>query len=170
MSEEKKRIIFCRIGWQKNYDGNIDDTAQDSGTFTENNIGFEFYNGKSYDGVFYGYAKTQGRIHFEKIERGYSTHKETMENVIVVFFSNKTVVGWYENATLYRDRQNAPDLVMKEREFKNINKFIAKTNIAKFLPEHERTFEIAGAGQNDIFYGTEILKNKVMEYIRENSK
>ena len=164
------RIIFCRIGWQKNYDGNIDDKAQCSGTFTKNNTGFEFYNGKSYDGVFYGYAKTQGKIHFEKIEKGYSKYLETMEKVLVVFFSEKKVVGWYENATLYRDRQIVPVSVLQEREFKDIKIFIAKTKIAKFISENERNFEIIGAGQNDIFYGNEMLKIKVMEYIKKISK
>lgn len=165
------RIIFCRIGWAKNYDGNPDDKPQGSGKHNdEGNIGFEFYNGKSYDGVFYGYAKTQGKIHFEKIEQGYSKHLETMENVLVVFFSRKTVVGWYENATLYRERQTVPDSILHKRDFKNIKIFIAKTNIAKIIPENERKFEITGAGQNDIFYGNEMLKNNVMEYIKKISK
>ncbi len=169
------RILFCRIGWAKYYDGDINDIPQKGGEFTENNIGFEFYNAKSYSGTYYGYAKTQGRIHFEKIEAHYSQFAKTMENVLVVWFAKNPlggqfVVGWYKNATVFRNWQSIDNSILKERNEKSIKKYIAKSNSVKFLAESERTFEITGAGQNNIFYGNELLKANFLNYINEISE
>ena len=174
MSEKKTRIIFCRIGWAKYYDGRKNDIPVNGGAFNNENTGFEIYNFKEYSGMYYGYVRTQGRIHFEKIEKNYSDYAETMADVLVVWFAKNPsggqfIVGWYENAILYKTRQGIPNSILEERDSEK-KIFLAKTAKAILIPENKRTFKITGPGTNCIWYGNDVWKNKVLEYINNYSR
>ena len=168
------KIIFCRIGWAAYYDGQPNDAPQNGEGIDKD---FESYNFKEHSGTYYGYVRTRGKIHFEKIEKGYSKDEDTMENVLVIWFAKhpsggQFVIGWYENATLYRTRQPVPLSVLKERDSER-KIFLAKSTKAILIPESERNFQIprgrSCSGQYDIWYGNDEWKDKVLNYIKNYS-
>lgn len=168
------RIIFCRIGWAKYYDGRPNDIVHKSSGIDKD---FELYNFKDNSGLYYGYVRTRGKIHFEKIEKGYPKQKDIIENVLIVWFAKSPkggqfVVGWYENATLFRNRQSFPLSLVKERDSER-KIFLAKTAKAVLIPENKRNFQIprgkSCSGQYDIWYGNDEWKNKVFNYIKNYS-
>lgn len=178
------KILFCNIGWMKEYNGQTDiDKLINGGKYVkENNYGAEEFNFQNINGYYYGYVSHMHQMRIERLE-GINKSEDVAENVLVVWVakdnreSNK-IIGWYKNATIYRDFQTFsrmdPDL-NRDRVF-----YRMKANVfdSTLLPVSKRTFKIPrasvakdgiGMGQSNIWYADEEkckpFVEKVFNYI-----
>lgn len=157
-----KPIIFLRIAWMIDYQGVTDlDKPNGAGSYVkENKDGGEVANFFPVNGKYYGYARIRNGNDL-RIERlGAKKSNEFIDNVTVVFFSTNPffggqyVVGWYDDAVLYRSIQTL------KNGRKGHHDYLAVTDKRKgtLLPVAFRKFEIPidGPGQTNAWY--------VMEY------
>lgn len=171
-------MIFFNIAWMKNYNGETDvDKPKDGGTWDTKH---EVCNFTNVDGRCHGfvYQTNMGPIDIERI--GADPFAEIIEKVTVVWTAKHenfgtVVVGWYENAILYREIRNITNSSLHVEN--NVGQFYAECAIddAVVLPERKRTFPIprgkGGMGQHLIWYAdTEVgaqTKQNLARYIRE---
>jgi 5-methylcytosine-specific restriction enzyme A len=103
-------LIFCNIGWMKNYNGISGDSIERGGKYNQHSIGHEVCNFTNNNGNVYGYVQPVGEtIKIEKI--GASKKDDKIEGVTVVWTAGPksggtVVVGWYKDATVYRSLQS----------------------------------------------------------------
>lgn len=150
-----KKILFCNIAWMKYYKGvNEDDIPINGGEWVKKNkYAHEAYNFRSikFEGedIEYclGFVETKStngkdgnQLHIEKIVNVRELENtESIEDVIVVWCAKSdcvdytSVVGWYNNATVYRSYQVAHD--EEEEQYYNI---IAKVENCVLLPSNVR--------------------------------
>jgi len=159
-----KPMIVCRTTYMKFYDGiTEDDKPVNGGSYVStNNDAFEKNNFHCHeDGFCYGFVETKyvggntannqfaKSIHIENIDSRYA-NKDSISGVRVVFaarspIKNKmVVVGWYDNATIYRDRVIDGNLmyVMK-----------CSCNDAHLIEEENRNFDVPAATHDPIGIG-----------------
>lgn len=177
-------VLFCNIAWMKNYEGVNDiDKPKNGGSYvSENEFGNECYNFQDYNGKCYGFVMLYGDMNLEVHFKGVKRNQDILKDVLVVWVAtndiNETrIVGWYKNATVYRQQQY-------QQAFTNENfdlsyNFVAEAKNCYLLPESERTFPIqraaqtgrgTGLGRSNIWYAESsfaqtILIPKVLEYI-----
>lgn len=162
------KILFCRIGWCTSYNGDPDDRPIGGGSYNDSDIGHEIHNYKSFRGRYYGYVRVRNSININKFEPD-ATDKTN--NVLVVWCSTKpsskglVVVGWYNNATVYRYEQVVPADAMSNRFSDEHDAYIISSDDAFLLPANERLFPIDGFGSSMIYYGNDELNQKVEDYI-----
>ena len=111
---QNQRILFARVGWMRFYNGPIpgDDRPIGGGSYNKTNIGFEVFNFRETNDKLYGYFQPQMRSHkvaLERIDRSIGV-ADTLDNVLVIFVARRpvggqVVVGWYRDATVYRDEE-----------------------------------------------------------------
>lgn len=181
-------LVVCRVTYMKLYNGiTADDAPVNGGSFVaENNDAFEKYNFRCYDdGNCYGFIET-------KYHSGHTGENEyanaiTIESinpmskgqpsvngvrVVLTAFSptlkKNVVVGWYDNATVYRNRVVEGDLIY-------MTKCLHKD--AHLIPDVDRSFEIPrgqgndfGIGQSNFWYlqtknNTYEFEQQLTEYI-----
>jgi hypothetical protein len=157
------KIIFLRTAWMIDYKGvSKYDLPYGAGSYVkQNNDGGEVCNFLSVDGKCYGFARIKNGNDLRIQRLGASKNDDKVENVTVVFFATdpylggQKVVGWYNNATLYRTVQKLPNNKRKGHKY-----YISKTNKdnGTLLETKYRNFEIPadGPGQTNAWY--------VMEY------
>ena len=178
------KIVFCLIGWMKHYRGNDDDLISGNESYLkENKTGGEIYNFRNYNGKCYGYFMYYGnQVHIERIHDA-EKNTDTVENVLVVWVAGGKIVGWYENATVYRYCQPSPFHFEDEYEDEYAYNVSADAHNCFLLPEEKRTFIIPTAKKNgkgrgtgssriwyaddDIAYTENILIPSVLNYIEE---
>lgn len=180
-------ILYCRIGYMKYYKGQQIgvDEIRDGGSYNEKNIGHEVYNFENYDGKYYGYVQPDGPNNDDKSSNnlgiynlGASKKDEYIDGVTVVWralkSTNKTViVGWYENARVYKSMQKVPEDVLDKRENKSKCEFNIYAEKAIIVPQEKRDFIINGRGHN-VWYNSDneelpngkYLNDEVLEYIK----
>ncbi len=177
------RILFCNIAWMESYDHIHDptDKPRHGGSYVaETGSAFESWNFHRYDdGIYYGFVETKytgetaveenaKQLHIEKIISG---AKDAVDGVTVIFCAHSdknggtVIVGWYENATVLRNRKKCYD----DSHAYNIT---AKKAI--LLPEILRTKTVprarkggVGFGQSNVWYAQDaddIVQN-VLTYI-----
>ena len=177
-----KKILFCNLAYLTHYNTKYETTdPKNGGSYvSEYNDAFEKYNFEECeDGLYRGYVENNDRtLRIERIDP--SAKKEKfVSNVLVVFCAkkdeNKTVIiGWYDNATVYRDRDE--DKLQYNNRRYNLCANIADSYL---LPEEERVFEIPrannnkdniGFGQSNVWYAeskkSQKLVEKVIDYIK----
>lgn len=148
------RIIFCNIAYLRYYDGRIAGElkpASGGRWVQENEDAHEKWNFLNMDGYCYGFVQgISDNIHIERIDKALNK-QEHGENVTVVWCAkcpdeNKTViVGWYENATVYRYDQYLPITALTGID--RCYQFVTKAEDAYLIPEDKRTLEINRASQ-----------------------
>lgn len=169
---EGRKILYCRIGWMNSYNGLINgDTIKNGGSYNRDNVGHEIYNFSSYDGKYYGYVQpvNWSSINIDRI----SGEKENdfIDDVLVVWVATRdnygqVVVGWYNNARVYRHYQTIPDEVLEKRGLKtHVDYRIYSEEATLILPIEKRNLIIYGMGQSNIWYGNEEMNSKVFEFI-----
>lgn len=118
------RVLFCKVASMKYYKGTCDeDTPMNGGSYvTENGTGLEEYNfypflAKDKKMYCFGFVETTSRLGIQKnlcIERidgcEQDGKNDVVENILVIWCAttdrNETsVVGWYNNANVYRKYQ-----------------------------------------------------------------
>lgn len=185
------RVIFCKIGWMKYYKGVTEkDPIFNGGSFVkENGNGGEAYNFQSVpneDGneYCYGFFETKfkngykssdrisNQLHIERIDSA-AKNSDELDDVLVIWCATKErnehkVVGWYKNATVYRNYQ---ELEFDNGYIQDYN-IIAAKNDCVLLPYDKQNSNIwdipsskkqgYGFGQSLVWYAEE---EKAVEYV-----
>lgn len=178
-----KEIIFLNIGWMENYQGNDGvDKIEGGGSYVqENKFGHEVYNFLPHDGFVYGFVQTprSSTFHIERL--GADIKDNSIDDVLAVWVANRpkvgsVIVGWYKNATLFREYQYSDNLNRNFKDEKVGYNVKAKIEDATLLPKDERVFHIkrgkGGMGQSNVWYASqesnEDFKKEVLEYVYNN--
>jgi 5-methylcytosine-specific restriction protein A len=178
MSTTEQKIIVFRIGWMKHYQGMKGDTIQSTAQFVvSEKYGYEMYNFLPHNGNMYGFVQSSGVGDFTqrtiRIERlGAARNAASVDNVLIAWVAPQMsggvfLVGWYSDATVYRQYQEAPS--GSDRTFKNIEiGYYAKAKECNsiLLPEEKRTLpvpqsgnQMGGLGQSLVWYADSGKKN-----------
>jgi len=155
------KILFCNIGWMKKYNGIKGDSIERGGSYNENEIGHEVCNFSPVREKVYGYVQPTGQIKIEKL--GAKKEDEFVSGVTVVWTAGPeaggtAVVGWYKNATVYREYQEFQTRTKLQKENGlNHYRIIASKSDATLLPAEERSLLIpravkGGIGQSNVWY------------------
>jgi hypothetical protein len=176
-SKNPEPVLFARTGWMKYYNGPMtgDERPRGGGKYNKTGMGHEVFNFHSIGGRLFGYFQPQmqaSKIKLERIVPG--TRGDVLNGVLVIFVAthpeqrSQRIVGWYRNATVYRNYQPSPP---KERN--GFNYFlVAQARDAVLLPTDLRTQVVPGGkggiGQANICYLYEpIGKPKVAKWTSE---
>ncbi|MGD9678328.1 MAG: tetratricopeptide repeat protein [Vulcanibacillus sp.] len=176
-------IIFCNIAWMKNYLGITDNDKPINGGqwVKETGSAGERFNFRDYNGKCYGYVMGRGDLALEKHYENCNSHTSFINNVLVIWVATNEsketrIVGWYKNATVFRNVQYKKDSSGEDDFSYSIE---ADAKDCYLLPENKRTFPIprasqsgsgTGIGQSNVWYAeSEFAQNvlipKVFEYI-----
>lgn len=143
------KVLFARVGYMKFYQGPKPDDEKPigGGSYNTEKVGHEAYNFLQIDGNLYGYFQPHMQepyeITLERIEQGYTSDK--LDNVLVIWFATnpiekgQVVVGWYNNATVFRSVQTPKSLSVRENYNYNIR---ASMNDAVLLPISKRKYTV----------------------------
>ena len=168
------KILFCNIAYMNQYVGNIEqDIPKGGGAWVaQHKDAHEKWNFLNVNGNCYGFVMNQNdQFHIERLE-GTSKQETQAEDVTVVWCARKdadqtVIVGWYENATVYRFYQESivTPFGLDRHYFVK-----AKADDCYLLPEDYRTYPIGraaidgagrGFGQSNFWYADS-------EYAKEN--
>ncbi len=166
------KLFYCRVGWMNAYRGNADEKPQNGGAYNKDNIGHEVHNYLGVDGKYYGFveAGVNNSIHVDRLGAG--KKDEYTEGILVVWVAShpnkkgQYIVGWYENATVYKDLQNVPDNIMESRTLKTHSFYNIYSEKVTLLDVSERTYLLEGMGHSNIWYGNEETDLRVYDYIK----
>lgn len=143
------------------YNGIKGDSIERGGSHNETEVGHEVCNFAAVGGNVYGYVRPTGKIKIEKLGAG--KEDESVSGVTVIWTASPesggtAVVGWYKNATVYREYQTLPKRtgLQKNNKLKSYH-IVASENDATLLPPDERTLLIprgvkGGIGQSNVWY------------------
>lgn len=158
----KKKIVFCEIAWMKNYKGvTEDDKPMNGGKYiAENGEGGEVYNFSPINHTCYGYVMHYGNeLHIERYDKILESFDEVRGMTVVWVASdgkNSKIVGWYENAAMYRFWQEVWGI-----GFSQDYNFTANEKDCYLIDADQRTFVIPratiagkgrGMGQSQVWY------------------
>jgi 5-methylcytosine-specific restriction enzyme A len=185
MNNFDKALIIFRIGWMKHYQGMKGDTIRSGANFVAiNKFGYEMYNFLPYDGYVYGFVQPTGTGDFTqrtiRIERlGAHRSSDSVNNVLVAWVAPHIsggvyLVGWYRNATVYRNYQEMPNGSGRNFQHIKVGYFArARESDSVLLPEDGRTLpvpkasgEFGGLGQSLVWYADTRKRNDV--FFRQN--
>lgn len=175
-------MVFFRIGWMHQYRGQTrSDQIKRGGAWVDTHgYGHEIMNFQPFEGRVYGYGQpTGGRIN---IDRMGANDGKRIENAVVVWISTppeggNVVVGWYQNAVVYRDQQAPPPGSNRQHENEPLGYYVTtKSEHAVLLPVDERLFPVpyrrrGGMGQSNIWYADDTsqhgqYRSAILEYMR----
>ena len=172
-----KKILFFNTAWMDHYQGIINDKMLGGGKHIEKyGWGGEMFNFKPSRKRMFGYGQVGGRINLNRL--GAKSSDESIDNVTIVWTAKEPIsggnyiVGWYKNATVYRNEQIAKKYSNRKWDKYEMGYFVtAKEESSNLLSRDERTVQIPrgkeGMGQRNIWYGDnnpEFVKN-VFKYI-----
>lgn len=164
-------IIFLRIAWMENYQGVTKiDIPKGAGSYVEENEdGGEVFNFVKNKGYYYGYARIQKGRNIDLTNLGAPTGATELKGATVVFFAtdpvyrSQYIVGWYENATLYNNLHETPE---KNRGDWGYYLTKCKTSDGTLLKVEERTEEVEGPGQTNLWYPENYLSANKLNRLR----
>ncbi len=138
-------FIFCNINEMDNYQGiTIDDQPKHEGNLVKDTSDvFEQDNFLDFNGRCYGYVRTGGEIHLDQHFKGVSEGTKSMSGITVVFCAaineeELTIVGWYENATVFKEMVTLP---LYDDEYLYFN-FMADAKDCHLISKEDRDFII----------------------------
>lgn len=178
---EKMKTILCRIGWMKKYDGS-EELYRGRMKWDEDDCGeaWNFFPGD--DSIIRGFimltakdaeGHLTGTININKL--GASVKDKYIQGVTIIFYAPRPpddtnfVVGWYENAKVYRNWQHGGE----KNEYRDNQRYSFKVNENKsfLIPESKRNIKIITAqyakanklkgsypGQHSVFYNSSNVK------------
>lgn len=155
------KILFCNVGWMRDYIGIKGDSIERGGSYNKNATGHEVCNFSSIQGRVFGYVQPTGQIKIEKL--GADKKASSVSGVTVVWTAGPetggtAVVGWYKNATVYRDYQKLKNRTKIQKDNGLTHYRISALSVdATLLPPEERTLLIpravkGGIGQSNVWY------------------
>lgn len=154
-------ILFCNVGWMNHYNGIDGDSIERGGEYNQHSTGHEVCNFSSNAGTLYGYVQPTGQIKIEKLGAG--KKDDSVGGVTVVWTAGPAsggtvVVGWYKNATVFREAQKIakPSALQKKNGISTF-RIKAPADKAILLPIEQRKLMIpravmGGIGQSNIWY------------------
>lgn len=173
-------LLFCNIGWMNKYNGITGDSIKRGGKYNQYSIGHEVCNFTNNRGFLYGYVQPVGET--IKIQRlGASQKDDRIDGVTVVWTAGPegggtVVVGWYEDATVYRNAQKIekPNTLQTKNGVTSF-RVKAPANKAILLPAEQRELIIpravtGGIGKSNVWFAdkeeSQEIVNKVMALIK----
>jgi 5-methylcytosine-specific restriction protein A len=171
-------ILFCNIGWMEKYEGIKGDSIARGGAFNKLSIGSEVCNFSDVNGTMYGFVNSKGKINIDKLG---ANNNDSIDGVTVVWTAGPpnggtVIVGWYKNATVYRELK---EFKKELKKFKKTPKLQLENRVigyrvtadaasATVLPVDEREFVIprnvkGGMGRSNIWYAD---KPEVLELVQ----
>ena len=174
-------VLFFNVGWMNHYQGESVELAAPTGpgaTPASPEVDFSMLNFKEFYGHYYGYGQIAGnKVKLHKL--GADPSADRMDGVTAVWFSTspggqKVIVGWYSNATVFRDYQAPPPGSDREKDGTEIGFYaVAKVEDCVLLPVEKRVFPIprgkGGIEPARIWYADEPedegYKSRVLAYI-----
>ena len=164
-------MIFLRIGWMNRYQGQTgSDQIRGGGAFVEQHgFGHEIFNFQPSEGRVYGYVQPPGSGYNQPHGPAIGIHRlgagdadEFMSGVLVIWVATSPqggsyIVGWYANATVYRNWQPPPANANRRYGGVDFGYYVtALSDDAVLLPPDERLFEVprgeGGMGQSNVWY------------------
>jgi hypothetical protein len=191
------RIVFFNIAWMIRYQGSLGDKPVHGGSYVdENEFGAEIFNFQHFRDRVYGFVEPGWQpskcINIARL--GARRADQSVSGVLIIWVARhpddkKTlVVGWYENAKVYRDRQGPPaNSHRKQPDGQHAPYFAeADKNDCLLIPQNMRDFQIlragelkkakiappnlrhaGGIGQSNIYYGDDWYGNQVKRTVLE---
>lgn len=175
------KMIFFNIGWMTAYQGVESDPITGGGAhIDEYGDGCEVMNFQPYEGFMYGFAAIAGSLSIHRL--GAKRGDDSIEKVLVVWVATSpsrgpVAVGWYNNATVYRERQYPPKGSGRERSGTQEWGYRARARVedCKLLPENQRTFRVprgkGGMGQANVWYADRpenaTFRDRVLKYVSD---
>jgi hypothetical protein len=112
VGKQDMNVLLCNVSWMKRYQGvTRDDVPRHGGEYVrEHGFGHEAVNFKPHNGKVYGFVQLRrGTINISRLD---PIAGEKTRDVLVVWRARSTrgsvVVGWYKNATVFRNLQATP--------------------------------------------------------------
>lgn len=133
---DQDKIVFCTLTYQENYDG------QEAG---------ESSNFMDYNHRCYGHVKNGGdELHLESQVQGVDEKTQELSGYTVVWVGadeqeDSRIIGWYENATIYRYKQELDNSAFDGRVFSYF--FSAEAKDCYLLKPADRDCVLQGAAQ-----------------------
>ena len=182
-------MIFLRITWMTRYQGIVSgDTPVGGGAYvTEHGFGHEIFNFHPFQGAMYGYGQPPGRkdkwadARINLTRLGAGADDKSVPGVLAVWVATSPtggafVVGWYKNATVFRDWQPPPAGSARKHAGVDCGYYVtAKSEDAVILPPDERVFAVpqhgkGGFGQSNIWYADDSeqhsqFRHSVLRYV-----
>ena len=167
-------LLFCNVGWMNKYNGIDSDSIERGGKYNEHSIGHEVCNFNDNAGVIYGYVQSTGNINLTKI--GGSKTDEFASGVTVVWTAGPpsggtAVVGWYKDATVYRELQTIPKptAIQKKNGIQTYRIKVASKN-AVLLPVTKRELMIprgvkGGIGQSNVWFAAQEESKNIVSIV-----
>ncbi len=185
------KMIFLNIGWMENYQGLDDDSIAGGGSFVQrynesrdadSYPPCEIYNFQPYEGYMYGFVRvTAGSMKIERL--GASPRDNSIDGILVVWVAKSSsdgtvIVGWFKNATVYRDCQLPPEGSGRKREGRHEwgYRVSAKEEDCRLLPIERRVLRVprggkGAMGQSNVWYADKpensAFRQKVREFIAQ---
>ncbi len=154
-------ILVCRVAWMPFYQDVGEPAYSGDGWVAGGNTPFEALNFLPVDNVYYGYVAVPNANNLDINRLVANTDEDEVDGILVVFCAphpatnNLLVVGWYNNATVFRRWIDRPD-----REDLGLVRFISEdTTLVEeaqrgfSIPRGIDGFEIGGIGTAGIWYG-----------------
>lgn len=163
-----RKILLARVGFMKFYQGPKlgDEKPIGGGSYNTNGVGHEVYNFLNTDGILYGCFQPHMKPHYE-INLGRIVQDcvdEKIDGVLVIWFATnpiekgQVIIGWYNNATVFRCFQSPSTLPLRENYSYNVQ---ALMKDGVLLPISKRKFPVGhdmggtkkgNPGQANAFY------------------
>lgn len=181
------KMLFLNVGWMENYQGLEDDSITGGGDYvrqyndgskSDNYPPCEIRNFEPYERYMYGFVRVikNGSIRIERL--GASRKDKSIGDVLAVWVakspSNGTViVGWFKNATVYRDCQLPPEGSGRKRAGRQEwgYRVKAKQENCKLLPIKHRVVKVprgeGGIGQSNVWYADQPENDAFRQEVRE---
>lgn len=158
----------------KKYNGIDGDSIQRGGSYKNESTGHEVCNFSVVRNRVFGYVQPTGQIKIEKL--GANKNEDSVSGVTVVWTAGPdsggtAVVGWYKDATVYRNSQPLPNLSKIHKKNGLTNYWInALAENATLLPVEERGLLIpravkGGIGQSNVWYADKAESKKHVERV-----
>lgn len=170
-------ILFCNVGWMNKYNGITGDSIARGGKYNKHSTGHEVCNFTNNQGSVYGCVQPVGdSIKLERL--GASKKAEKIEGVTVVWTAGPenggtVVVGWYKDATVYRDLQSIekPNALQKNNGVTSY-RVRAPANKATLLPVEQRELIIpravkGGIGQSNVWFADKEESQEIVGQVLE---
>lgn len=188
------KIVFFNIAWMKRYQGLVGDSAVYGGSYVnQHGFGAEIFNSQHFRDKMYGFVEAGWKppkcINITKL--GARRADQSVSDILLIWvarqpYGEKTlVVGWYENAKVYRARQKPPANSHRKQPDGHDAPYCveAEKGNCLLIPQNMRDFQIlratdlipagqknaGGIGQSNIYYAQDWygnqVKPRVLEYV-----
>jgi hypothetical protein len=159
-----QKVILCRLVWAEKYDSKKEKIFAGNMRYpAAHNFAHEQLNFAVEHGSVYGYVENRGQnIDIQKI--GADGNAEAVDGVTVIFCAldersmKLRVVGWYENATVYKTPQEPNKGSIREswqyyfRAFSNDAHLMPETSRDLEVPRKQTLTDKGFIGQRNVFY------------------